>query len=67
MNKTINFVYYRNSERQDWTLDKIYSLSLVRPYKVSRSRLKCIDIGQRRLAEGSDNHRMPGNITLAFG
>ncbi|MGF7144942.1 hypothetical protein HNQ56_003375 [Anaerotaenia torta] len=43
MNMAINFTYYLNSERYE-TLDKIQSLKLMRPYKISKSRLKCADI-----------------------
>lgn len=44
MNMTINFVLYLNSERHEQTLDKSQSLNLLRPYKVSQERLKCLEL-----------------------
>ena len=45
MNIAINFGYDLNSERYDQTLYKEQSLSLMRPYKISKSRLQCAAIG----------------------
>lgn len=45
MTMTINFKNELNIERLEVALWKKQSLSLAYPYKVRKSRLKCVDIG----------------------
>lgn len=43
MNTAINFIHYLGSIRQEQALNQKQSLSLVRPDKVRKSRLRCED------------------------